>query len=388
MSRLASAASRRKRLEEIRGHFRRFAEEYATLPLYRAICLGVAEDGDAAALLLEAQPGQARPVLLLAALQDLVLRRPDVPAARWYPSVVGRSAVPPGDPWPDVRATIQEHRDDLKHTIATRRTQTNEVNRAVYLAPALALAARDVPRQPTVLVELGASAGLLLQVDRYRVELHRRGVTLVLGDPGSPVTCLGEDRSPDPLPDLVVPPITGRVGLDVAPVDLDDAASVRWLEACIWPDVPGRVERFRAAVELARRDPPLLRTGDFVDGLADTVHFALGEAGRTARHDDVHLIVFSSWALTYVPRQRRVEVGSVLARVARSVPAVSWVTAEPAGCAPGLPTPDPAAVDWDSTVLGARRWRDGAEVAAEAWGTCHPHGAWIALGGSGRSGIR
>ena len=41
----------------------------------------------------------------------------------------------------------------------------------------------------------------------------------------------------------------GRVGLDLDPVDLTDAREARWLKACLWPDIPRRIERFTSAVE-------------------------------------------------------------------------------------------------------------------------------------------
>ena len=377
---MSEAASGTTALEQVQRHFARFARGHAHLRLYHAICRGLADDPDAASLLLAAQPGQARPVLLLAALHDLVLRRPELPAARWYASVVGRDAVATGDPWPEVRATILDHADELRRTIATHRTQTNEVNRAVYVAAAVSLAARDLPDTPVVLVELGASAGLLLEVDRYRVELRRQGVALVVGDPDSAVTCHGEDRSPTPLASLALPPVAARVGLDVAPIDTADADAIRWLEACIWPDVPRRIERFRAAMILLRTDPPRLQRGDMVEDLEGTVEATLQDLTSTEGRD-LHLVVFSSWALTYVERARRGFVAEVLARCARAVPAVSWDTAEPAGCVPGLPLPEGLPVDDDTTVLGARRWRGGRELAAEAWGTCHPHGEWLAVTG-------
>src|SRR5262245_21316363 len=127
-------AQRDERLATIQRRFAEFSREYAALPLYGALTGRVAHDDEAASLLLVAQPGQDRPVLWLAALHDLVLREPELPAARWYASVVGRDAVPSGDPWPDVRATVMAHRDQLTSVIAHRSTQTNEVNRCVYLA--------------------------------------------------------------------------------------------------------------------------------------------------------------------------------------------------------------------------------------------------------------
>lgn len=359
----------------MQASFGRFAKEHAHLPLYRAICLGVAADPQTAALLLEAQSGQARPVLWLAAVHELVLRLPEVPAARWYPSVVGDDAVPEGDPWPDVRRTVLEHEGELREVIGTRSTQTNEVNRVVYLAAALALATADVPHVPVVLVELGASAGLLLGLDRYRIELSSPDSVLVLGDQASPVRCAGVDRSAPALRSGSLPPLVARGGLDLHPVHLDDADRVRWLEACLWPDVPGRVERFRAAREILRRDPAYVRTGDLVDDLPALIQDLVAGSRSTAPH----VVAFNSWALTYVERGRRPKVARVLEAMAQGGMPVSWLCAEPPGCVPGIPIPGGMVDGGSGTVLGARRWRDGRELAPVAWGTCHPHGEWIDL---------
>ena len=158
-------------LAKVQHRFANFAQGHAHLPLYHRISAAAARDDEVAALLLAARPGQARPVLLLAALHDLVLRHPDLPAARWYASVVGRETLPTGDPWPEVRTTVLDHRDELTDVIATRTTQTNEVNRTVYLTAGLTRAAAGLPDTPLALVELGASAVLLLALDRDHTAL-------------------------------------------------------------------------------------------------------------------------------------------------------------------------------------------------------------------------
>lgn len=410
--------------------FTRFASGYPELRLYGAICRGASADDGVAALLTAARPGQARPVLFLAALHDLVLRRPDLPAGRWYPSVT-RAPVPEGDPWPDVRRTCLDHADELRATIATRSTQTNEVNRVVYVAPLLAQAASDVPDSPVALVEMGASAGLLLGLDRYRIEVTGPGgagpvvlddpidgrggrpaapvESVVLGDPESVAVCAGVQRNGSSLRGLRLPTVVERVGLEHTPVDLDDVDEIRWLEACLWPDVPVRLERFRAAVALLRADPPSVVAGDMVDDMeavarsARAVAEALaadgtdtgrrgragsasgearstgpGDAGRAGPSGaPVHLVVFSSWALTYVARARRPLVAEALARLAADGRPVTWLTAEPPGCVPHIPGDEEVDADGDtdtSTVLGVRRWRAGAELPPARWGTCHPHG--------------
>ena len=164
------------------------------------------------------------------------------------------------------------------------------------------------------------------------------------------------------------------MGLDLAPVALDDDDGVRWLEACLWPDVPGRVERFRAARDLLRADPPLVLRGDMVDDLPAAVAGARTDAGR-----DAHVVVVSSWALTYVPRSRRLELEAALGRLADEVTQLSWLTAEPPGCVPGIEPPAGLDDGGGGTVVGLRRWRDGRELAAVTLGTCHPHGQWVDL---------
>lgn len=365
-----------ERLARIQRRFSEFAIEYAALPLYATICRHLADDPDLASMLLAARPGQARPVLWLAALHDLVLRRPDAPAAQWYPSVVGADALPAGDPWPDVRRTVREHRDVLLEQIATHGTQTNEVNRAVYLALGLAAASHDTRDRPLALVELGASAGLLLAVDRYAVRIDSSEGEVVLGDPASSVRCAGQDRSGTVVglgsETLALPPVRGRVGIDLDPVDLADDGAVRWLEACLWPEVPGRVERFRAARDLLRGQQPTVLRHDMADGLPAAVERARAQAGAGA-----HVVVFSSWALTYVDASRRTDLEAAVRLLALDGEAVSWLTAEPPECAPGIEAP--AGADDGSTVVGLRRWRGGRERESVTLGTCHPHGAWVDL---------
>ncbi|MBO1756397.1 DUF2332 domain-containing protein [Allobranchiibius sp. CTAmp26] len=358
-------------LESIEDRLAAWSREYADLPLYSAITANSARDDEVAGLLLSAQPGQARPVLLLAALHDLVLDHPDLPMAQWYSSVVGADAAATGDPWPEVRNAALAHADRLRQVIATRSTQTNEVNRCVYLAALLQRACADVPDLPVGLVEIGASAGLLLGIDRYRTTIEAveaaGGERAAYGPRDSPVQCLGEDRSTRPAAQLRLPPIASARGIDLHPVDLTDAPAVRWLAACLWPEVPGRYERFTAAVDLLRPDPPTVDRGDMIDDLPATL----------VRADGDHLVLFSSWALTYAERSRRPQVARHLADAARDGRPVSWITAEPPRCMPGVELPPHLRDAQGGTVLAARRWRDGAELAPAYWGTAHPHGQWF-----------
>lgn len=357
-------------MSTIAERFEAFARAYPDLKLYRRLSEGAAKDPEICDLLGVAGAGQARPVLLFAAVHDLVLSDPDLALARWYASVTPPGELAEGDPWATFRATCLEHRDELAAVIATRSTQTNEVNRAVLVAVLVAAGCADIPDVPVSLVELGTSAGLLLGTDRYAVSVG----DVVVGDTSSTVQCAGGvigDVAPDlsTLPDRIV----DRVGIDRDPVDLGDPERVRWLEACLWPDEPWRIERFRAAVSVLRADPPRVVAGDMVGDL-DAVVASLDASS--------HLVVFDTWALTYVAKEQRDGVAAVATRVAEGGRPVSWLSAEPPGAVPGIVPPgvtdsiEEAAID---TVLGMRRWRRGAELRPQALGWAHPHGNWVDL---------
>ena len=370
-------------------------------------------------------------------------------ASRWFASVVGREALPaPGEwadgaggPWPDVRRTLLTYRDEITATIASRSTQTNEVNRSVYVLTMLALAGADVSEPttaphlpgarlplPVALVEPGCSAGLLMTPDRYDVRIGG-DPALSWGDPGSGVHVDGDDRTlGDDVPlaarHVTPPPIVARVGLDLAPVRLDATDELRWLQACLWPDVPGRVERFEAAVRQHRLEREAgdatagqttteLLTGDITDphALSKALQQAVRQAER-AGHEAVtfgpaghgglaaqsqarrepsmpvvspalHVVVLTSWAMTYVERSERRRIASVLGGFAASTGLpVTWCGAEPAGGMPGLgelPEPLASSSKEGITVLAARRWRAGREDTPIIWGTADPHGRWIRL---------
>lgn len=356
--------------DTLRRRFAKFATSIEDLPLYRAIALGCAGDPEVAGLLGAARAGQDRPVLLLAAVHDLVLRRPELPLGRWYRSVTRVEDLARGDPWPTFRATCLDHADELRDVIATHATQTNEVNRVVLLAPLLAAACADDSDQPIALVELGCSAGLLLGLERYRIDV---GGTVV-GDADSHVRLSGELRGPrvpalTPFPPT--PPIIDRVGIDLAPVHLGDDDQARWLEACLWPDQPERIERYRAAVAAQRLHPVRLVTGDFIDRLPEVA---------ASVPEDAHFIVFHCWALTYVLRDRRPDLATRLSEIAAGGRNISWLSAEPPGCVPDIRVQDWSAEGEETmpdTVLGMRRWRRGTELDSVTAGWAQPHGAWL-----------
>ena len=337
--------------------WRRFAEEQCRgySPLYERICTAVAESDAVLALVADAPPAAWQPNVLLAAAHDLVLRGVDHVLSDIY---AGRSSVDPGPAFCDL---VLAHTDEVAALLATLRTNTNECGRTAVVIPALRWAASRVG-EPVALLDAGASAGLNLNLDRYRIDYADRGST---GPPDSPVTIACEVEGAAPI-DEGAPAIAARCGLDRAPVDLTADDESRWILACVWPDT-GRLDRTRAAIDIARAHPPEVVRGDMVDDLVVT-------AERLPSH--LPLCVVTSWAVAYLRREDRRRFAQQLSAISTSRP-VAWISAEGPGVVEELGSP-PAhhSEGVVPSVVGCVVYdRGGAD--ATVLGTCHPHGSWL-----------
>jgi hypothetical protein len=228
-------------------------------PLYAVFGHAVADDPELLAMASEALEGQPPPNIFFAAVHAVLANHPDEPLAQYYASL-GGTKQPDADAALLLRTFCLERRDELLPIIRTRLTQTNEVRRSAVLLPAFASIASETGR-PLSLIELGPSAGLNLLFDRYQYRYGARHA----GEPGSPVVLDSAPRRASP--DVAVPEIAWRVGIDINPLDITDEADVAWLRALLWPEHTDRLALMNAAIEVARREPPRLIKGDLFEYL-------------------------------------------------------------------------------------------------------------------------
>ncbi len=326
-------------------------------PVYEQVCRGVAGSDEVLELVQGSPPQAHLPTVLLASVHYLLLSGLDHPLAHVY---AGRSDQDPGPLFVDV---VLGHREEILGLLGTRHTNTNEVGRSAVLGPALTeVAARLGP--PLTLVDVGCSAGLTLLCDRYLIDYGAAGST---GPADAPVRLECEVTGGDPPIATRLPSVAARIGLDREPVDLRDDAAVRWQLACVWPDT-GRLERTRASLALARDAGLDIHEGDAVEALPDLLA-SLPRSGVP--------VVITSWALAYLPTDRRTEFVNVLRAASADCP-VAWISAEGEGTVPLLadvsaPTD---AQGIDASVLGLAVF-DGRDVEAEVLGFVHPHGRWL-----------
>ena len=239
--------------------------------------------------------------------------------------------------------------------------------------PAIAQAAAEAPgapragARPVGLVEVGASAGLNLLLDRYEYRYDPGGT--VGGPAAVRLACQIRGDVPPPLP-AALPRIETRAGLDMHPVDVTDRDQARWLVACQWPDQLDRLHRVRAAVALAHTDPPTVVQGDAVDDVArlvDTVP------------DHALPVVVTTWVMAYLPEDRQVAFLTELDRLGAGRD-LTYLFAEHRHEVPGLPMPprpDGTADDPRFSTLVRLDWRDGARRPARRLADMHPHVTWL-----------
>jgi hypothetical protein len=345
-------------LEEIRRRLRWFADQYAATisPLYSHLAGHAADDDEVAGLLLAADASVAQPSLLFAAAQRVLQAEPFHELTNYYPSL-GGSYGPDSGTWPLFRSFVLERAGRVRELVATRVPQTNEVRRAALLYPAVALAARQA-RKPLGLLEVGASAGLLLGMDTYayRYQTEQAG-QLAAGPARSAVglhcaLALAPGASLPTIPKKVA--TAAKIGLDANPVDLADEEQYAWLEACIWPDQPERLRLFGAAAAAQRKNPPELVRGDAVDDLPAV-------ASRIPA--EVPLVVLTSNVLFMLAPDRRKAFVEQLGVLATDRP-LWWVSQEEyPGCLevllPNREDLNPADGEQTFMVLSLTNWTDG-----------------------------
>ncbi|WP_433060855.1 DUF2332 domain-containing protein [Dactylosporangium sp. CS-033363] len=240
-------------------------------PLYEDLALGVAADPEMLALLEGLPPAKRQPNLLLAAAR-----------------LVG--GVPSG--YGQLRDTVFGRRDEVVAAMLARRTQTNEPGRCAGLYPALA----SLP-QPLALVEVGASAGLLLLVERYGYEYTGSDGSVTHGgatDGALVLRCRVDGPAPAVTPGAVE--VAWRAGIDLNPLDVTADEDAEWLRTLVWPEQHERRARLDAAIELARRDPPRVVAGDLNERL---------DALAAEAPADATLVVLHTAVLDYVPEPGR-----------------------------------------------------------------------------------
>jgi len=285
------------------------------------------------------------PLRVAGALHALVLMQQAPPLAQQYPPHALTDA---GSLWATAVAALQANSALLDDYLAAV-PPTNEIGRSTLLYAGFCdLVARHP--LPLRLLEIGASAGLNTQWDRYRYRLG----DVVRGDVATPVEIQCDWSGALP-PDVKID-VRERCGCDLAPIDLTDPAQRQRLRSYVWPDQPQRLGRLDAAIELA------LRTGPARVDAADAATWLPAQLAQAST--GITTVVYHTIVWMYLPHSMRDAVQPALYEAgqrANGVNPLAWLRFE-------FPAKERPA------QLTLTEWPGGlTRTLAQA----HPHGAWV-----------
>jgi len=324
--------------------------------LYAHAMRGMAQDWEAGGVVREicagheeAPEGSALQLRLLAGVFRLVLTGAAPELVRFYPCLGGTE--PPSGVWPVMREVLEAYVETGRAALEIA-PQTNEVGRSAALLIGLLdlVAASGVRR--IRLLELGASAGLNLLVDRFRIT----GDGWQWGPADSGVqleqAVVGEVRLEPVL-------ITDRRGCDLSPIDAGTPEGRLLLTSFVWPFDLHRHARLAGALAVVAQHPVTVDRAGAGPWLAE-------QLGRTEA--GVLPVVWQSITQLYWPASEVARVRAELTAYGRQDP-VGRVGLEydPGGDPTALPE------------LRIELWGPGQPPQERLLGTAHPHGVPVRL---------
>lgn len=294
-------------------------------PFTAQLCDAMADNFDAGGIIADltgdwpTHPIQDALALRLAgALHAIVLTEPGGGLAQVWPQQARDWTME--EAWPVAAETLRARKNWVREFLKSP-PQTNEVRRAMGLWPGICAAA-EAFEGPMDVLELGASAGLNLSMDRF----HYDGGTWQWDSPipGPRVAMSTQWSGPAPrFPDHAA--IRNRAACDQNPLNASNTEDRLRLRSYIWSDQPERLERLNAAMEIAQA---LSITPD-QDDAADWI-----KAKLATRSKDALTVIYHSVFFQYPPQAVRDAITHAIEAEGASATGeapLAWLRFEPGG---------------------------------------------------------
>lgn len=235
------------------------------------------------------------PLRFAGALNGLVRKGRLPELARLYPP----NPLPDGEAlWTAIAKALTTAGPDIEPWL-DQPPQTNEVARSSILYAGLCWLWAHFPL-PMRLYEVGASAGLNLNLDRYA---YRFGED-VFGAMGAALFLTPDWEGVSP-PNLT-PRVTERAGCDLSPLDATAPKDRERLLAYVWPDQAQRVKRLNAAFAIAQHHPVKVER-------ADAAAWVEKKIGATPAWGEMQ-VLFHSIAFQYFPKASQERIAAHMER--------------------------------------------------------------------------
>ena len=250
--------------ETVAASFRASVAVYETMatPLYAEFSRHAADDPAMLDLARHAMAG-SRATHLYSAVHYLLLGEPGDPLARYF-ATIDADPLPPAGAYAELSRFCRQHRDELRELLRQRSVQTTYAERCRAILPPMCEVARAAG-EPLNLIEIGCSAGVLLVFDKFAYHLNGQGV---IGDPDAPLLLEGDLQGG---PQLFIPRIGRRVGLDLHTIDATSTDERRWLLALCFPELRDEQLRLAKALDVVAATDITFHEGDALHQLPAAV---------------------------------------------------------------------------------------------------------------------
>lgn len=286
-------------MENLIAAFQRFSSHEAknNSPLYEYWCNRVIENEKLLNLIMHIPETQPKPNLFFGAVQYLSAQK-ETPMKQIFENPF---EVDLEESFQLLTRFCTQHVEELMQLFQTKFVQTNEVQRASYLYPIFSEISVEA-NQPLTLIEIGTSAGLLLNLDGYHYEINQVS-PITFGNKNSPLTLIARNDG-IPITSTKNLDISNRIGIDLNIINLQNSDEYLWLKSLIWPEQIKRKENLEKARTVHGQYQKLLLTGDFrelIPSLFDTHKFK-----------DSQIIIFHTHAANQFSAKLKTELLTML----------------------------------------------------------------------------
>ena len=293
--------------EKLMTIFKHFAENEAkgNSPLYEYWCQQIVQDEGLLDLIRHIPSTQPKPNLFFASVQYLALKsNQPISHCFLHPEETNVEAS-----FQLLKGFCKDFETELIQLFNTKLVQTNEVQRATYLYPIF----HDIyqsSNKPLTLIEIGTSAGLLLNVDCYQYEISQQSGVIHYGDEGSPLQIRASNFGEN-LEAVGKLSINNRLGIDLNIIDLNNEEDYYWLQCLIWPEQKKRKENLANARSIHLQCEKSLMEGDFTKIITDYIH---------DHQDDSQIVLFHTHVANQFPLELKEELVTMLHQLSLHVP--------------------------------------------------------------------
>jgi len=286
--------------QKLKDWFKRFADKECkgVSSLYFNLSNKIANDDKLIKIASFCKKRQPMPNLFLASIHYLLLNKPSEELSKYYPSIT--TDYKQDLPFEMFKEFCLRNAAEIIALEQSKIVQTNALNRSAYIMPILSNLFDSVKIN---LIDIGTSAGLTLNLDKYAYYYDNEYVT------GEGLVKIRSAIKEGELPNFKqILTINNKIGIDQNPLDLKIKENADWLKALIWADKVERIEKIEQAIKIARQENIQFEKASSIDKFEEIIY---------SQKVDVPLVIYHTHTLYQFTQEKRNEFWNLIDNIGR-----------------------------------------------------------------------